>query len=274
VNYQGVMVRRSDWFFPSNVNQGGILYKGAGDKNIAGYFFYKDTNLKNGKRYYYTFFPYDIAGNYLPGLSVSVLPQSKEMVKPVEDLSIPPIILTPEISIPLVKAVVTPTPKFSDYVFFQNNQSVPTINNTVKVSTGTILSVLLDAKKVLPLTRNILMTIEDKGEYQTYFLEKLADGSYIVSYPSQTYLTKQRVYFTYLNDKNEAITRVSGNLLTEEKKIEAVFPSLVSKPSVSSLCAGFCGLFGLEYHFWFCWIWLVILLIVLLFLATRWWNKK
>ncbi len=60
IDFKGVVIRRSDVFFPTDSNQGILIYSG----NQENFF---DTGLQDGKTYYYAVFSYDEIPNYSSG---------------------------------------------------------------------------------------------------------------------------------------------------------------------------------------------------------------
>ena len=64
LDFQGVIVRRSDVFFPIDKNQGILVYQG---KDVG----FLDTGLQEGKNYYYAVFSYDGVPNYSSGAIAS-----------------------------------------------------------------------------------------------------------------------------------------------------------------------------------------------------------
>lgn len=68
-DFSGVKVMRSEQFFPVEPGEDVEVFKGESSS-------FTDKGLLNGKRYYYTVFSYDEAGNYSSGAVVSGVPEA------------------------------------------------------------------------------------------------------------------------------------------------------------------------------------------------------
>ncbi|HNZ84193.1 MAG TPA: fibronectin type III domain-containing protein [Candidatus Pacearchaeota archaeon] len=79
LDFQGVIVRRSDVFFPTDKNQGILVYQG---KDAI----FLDTGLQEGKTYYYAVFSYDGVPNYSSGAIASgFFFKEEEKIEPEEE---------------------------------------------------------------------------------------------------------------------------------------------------------------------------------------------
>jgi len=272
-NYQGVVIRRSDIFFPSNMDEGGVLYDGRGELTPDGRYFYRDINLKNGQLYFYTFFAFDGLGGYLPGLSISVLPKSADMLKPILELPVAPVVLAPELGLPLLPEPLSIIPRFRDFVFSQKNRPLSFSDNIIEVLPNVAVEVNLDIKKVPVGTQNIVFTIEEKGIYDTYFMEKSDNGDFFVKYITSPTTASQRAYFTFINRDNQAIARVSGRLFVNEKAIfETITATVVSPKTTIKTVYETASKISLDIvQYWYYWIWWILILI---FFWVKHWIKR
>lgn len=241
--YIGVLVRRSISFYPIKVTSGGLLYKGAGTNLGNGQFEYVDTGLKNGQRYFYTIFAYNLKGEYTSGASVSALPQSAEQQKAAEELVIPPQELPPEIGLPLI-----PIPKdiapilFNDFHFIQDGQSLINTDSEVQSKIDKPLIIYLDGSKVPSQTDVIILTTQDISQENALpssflFRKDTKTGRYQLILPAQPNIGRIKTTITFVDKNLVAIRRLTGFIeIYSGPLIEKVIVSttqIVSKPSVT-----------------------------------------
>jgi hypothetical protein len=213
LNYGGVLIKRSELFPVSTVGGGGILYKGKGEFVQNNQYYLNDLNLINGRWYYYTVYLFDNNGTFASGASVSALPQSDKMTEDLGNLVIPPKKLPPELSIP--KKITATTSSIIKIELIQKNTIIEFDNNRVVpfVLEPNVTTTIFVSKKDIPEgVKAITATIESAEGFQTLFLKKEASGDFFLVIPAVSLSKGGSLIFTFVDDKNIAVDRVSGTI--------------------------------------------------------------
>jgi len=222
-SYGGVLIRRSNFFSPSSITEGGVLYNGMGDDLGEGRFMLKDSNLINGKWYFYTIFLFNKLGEFSSGASVSALPQTKEMKKDSEILVIPPKQLTPELSLPKkenIKNFDTVFPK--DINFVQNNKLLDQkdrYDNFVILKTDATTTIIIEKDKTPLNTKSIVATIDDGESFKTLLFKRENNGNFSLFIPGGSLPVNSKLNFTFIDKSNEVLDRLVLNVSAIESTI-------------------------------------------------------
>lgn len=238
-NFDQVRMMRSENFYPLNINDGAIIYEGYDN-------YFIDTNLKNGRRYYYTIFVKDKDNNYSSGALSSAVPNTSGTVSPA------PVI-------PSAPAEVAKMIKFQDFDFFSQGTKLQVKNNeTVEIENKNSLIISIDYEKLPQNAKNILIEIKEDGKTYSYLFKIRNNRTLDILIPALGGLGNYPVKITILNDKNQKIQEVKGDLKVFEKQKAA------QQYFLWMLAWGFINLF----------LWLIlILLIVILWLLIKRKNK-
>ena len=152
LDFSKVRILRSTDFYPTEPNQGKIVYEGDGNLFI-------DTNLTNGVKYYYTIFTYNIAGNHSSsGAIVSGIPQAEPIMSP--------------------STIISPsTPPagwemfFGEFNFFVEDEDIVWVGKTtIKTSAHKQLLVSIYDRQLPPRAKTIIFTLEKDNEAFSFIL--------------------------------------------------------------------------------------------------------
>lgn len=219
-NYGGVLIRRSDFFSPSSISEGGVLYKGSGDSLGEGKYLLKDLNLTNGKWYFYTIFLFNKSGEFSSGASISALPQTKEMKKDVEALIIPPKQLTPELSLPRKENIKNFDNVFpQDINFVQNNKLIDQkekYDNFIILKTTATTTIIIEKEKVPNNTKSIVATIDDGESFKTLLFKREDNGNFSLFIPAGSLPANSKLNFTFIDKSNDVLDRLVLNVSVTE----------------------------------------------------------
>lgn len=239
-NFLGVKLAKSANFFPASVYDGQMIYEG----NAVSFV---DTNVENGKTYYYTAFSFDAQSNYSSGAVAFVTPKA-EGVPPGEKV-VPLPALTPE-----CLGEIT----FDDFNFYSGNKKVALENNAViNVNYGEPLIISLDARKALCGVKTIMVEYSKDGEIFSFLFSQNKEKTiytveFFVPEKSGTY----PLTISFLDRQNRLIKKISGQL------------SVFAEPPVSLVCPScflqFCGIVNVLLS-----LLLIVLILILAFLIYR-----
>ncbi|MDD2731998.1 MAG: hypothetical protein PHI53_02265 [Candidatus Pacebacteria bacterium] len=205
-DFSGVVIVRSDKFYPSEISEGEKIYDGIGTS-------FKDQGLENGIRYYYTAFSYDSSGNYSSGAIVSEVPLS-----PLEPGEIPPEIIPPP---ELIEPITPPPPeieriKIEDFNFFIQGKKVSIDKGMIELKEQEQLSVGIDYNKVPEVLKTILITIEKENKLFSFLLKINKDKT---AYEAVIQAPKEPgtypVTITILDYMNQTLKRIKWELKVE-----------------------------------------------------------
>ena len=201
-DFSKVRIVRSDKFFPNDPFDGEVIYEGEGES-------FADSKVMAGRYYYYTAFTSDHRGNYSSGAVTSariLLPGQVLEPSILEDL---PIIPAPDPAIQNLKLV--------DFDFYQDNQPISFIGETVPIDGGKNLIISLDYDKVPELLKTIVVTLYDPTdpEKQFSFLLRINNdkSAYVAQLASLKHSGKYAMKITILDYKNRGLKKLDGSLL-------------------------------------------------------------
>lgn len=148
LNFREVRIVRSESFFPSDPNDGVVIYEGPSEK-------FEDSEVTVGVRYYYTLFAKDSLGNYSSG----VIAEARIGV-PGEQVG------TPEGTLPNLPTAPNVHPaisglQFLDFDFIQNGKKIIGSNSdqTISIDGDQNLTVSLDYSKAPEILKTIAVTL-------------------------------------------------------------------------------------------------------------------
>ncbi len=211
-DYGGVLIRRSEIFTPSTINDGGILYNGFGESDGNSGYHLNDLNLTNGRWYFYTIFLYNKNGSFASGASVAALPQSKTMQEYLIDLFVPPKRLPPELSIPSVLPILLEKDLLLPKINYIQESGIVVPENpgthVYYIKPIVTTTVVVENQYVPKNTKSIAATIDDGVGFITYLLSRDEYGNYLLNIPGGVLFNNNKIIFTFIDQNNQSINRV------------------------------------------------------------------
>jgi len=246
-NFLQVRLLRNASFFPLNINDGAIVYEGSD-------VFYLDSNLTNGKKYYYTIFAEYPDKQYSSGAAAYAVPQGKIIVTPVEPVPTEPTEPTGEPGEEEAKKV-----KFSDFDFYSEGKNLPVKNEkTVEIKNKKNLIISIDSEKLPKGAKTLMADLIFNDNVYSYLFESNKEKTiYNVLIVSPDESGTYPLKFIIFNEKNQKIQEASGELKVSKKK------------EIIQQCVSFISMIAA----WQIFLWLIlILLLVILWLMIK--NRK
>ncbi len=238
-DFAGVKIVRSQDFFPLSPDQGVEIYNGKKE-------FFLDTELKNGKRYYYTGFAYDKSGNYSSGAITTAFPWQKD--KPMRPGDIPPII-PPDLPLPPLPPDFPPLPPqepgeptpplleeltFPDVEFYQAGKRIYSDSqHRVKLTGNTPFVVLIKAEKLPQALKTIIVSLtapeesqdrlaslspESAGQKSASYLLKINQDktAYQTTINPPNYPGEYQAQITILNYQDGSLKELKGKIIIRQ----------------------------------------------------------
>jgi len=245
-DFAGVRIMGSLEFFPTNPWDGILVYQGKKTSFLA-------VGLVNGKRYYYTVFSYDKAGNFSSGAIISAVPYKKEIpAPPVPPPPTPP----PPVSPPVPPVVLPPEIeklKLSDFEFWQDQEKIIPDGNKVKIKGGVPLTISIDYKKVPEVLKSIIITLRKEDKYFSFLLRINAEMTRYeatILPPKEAGIVPFSIYI--LDYQNQMLKEIQGYFEIERRP--SPFPEIPWYKTRT---------------FWFVLIVIIILIVFLAYLLGR-----
>lgn len=199
-SFSGVLIARSEEFYPANPSEGDIVYDGSGE-------FFDDTDVEAGIVYYYTAFTRDVSGRYSSGAVASAqlgvfaeknplagLPKSSEIHPQIEGL------------------------KLSDFNFVQHGKSLPIFGgNRILINGADDLTISLDYDQVPEVLKTIAVTLShpDEPSSSFSFLLRINDDktAYEATIAPLQAAGTFGMHIVVVDHKNRGMKELQGNVL-------------------------------------------------------------
>lgn len=246
-NFDSVVLRRGEDFFPLNINQGALIYQGP--ENL-----FEDTGLVNGKTYYYSIFALGKNNEYSSGAVAMATPQEPEAATPSLAFSPAPSALpTFQPSAPSAASPTTwPELKAEDFRFFVNGRETKIKSGLLTAEAGDSIVVSTDCQKFIS-AKAVLLQINHSGRAFLYILkpegeEKKCSVSFSAPQETGSYFTK----IFSIDEKNKTVQEFNFylNILEKDEGFKIIVLSCTTWVSV-------------------CLIFVLILLVICLLLLAR-----
>jgi hypothetical protein len=248
-NFDSIRIVKSDVFFPTNPNEGLIIFDGKAEQFV-------DRQVKENKTYYYSLFVRDSEGKYSSGaLAIGLLNTRGGIV-----------LVDPFDGIKIGREVHPIIAKLTlkDFDFIQDGRKIENDGETIAIDGSKNLTILLDYKKVPEVLKTIAFSLsdpedptkifpfllrvnKDKNAYEATIAPLGRDGDY-------------KLNIVILDYKNQGLKKLAGNLKA------FVFDSVGDIILADKIKLG-------DKKVSFNWLWLVLaVLLVIVFLIIK--RKK
>jgi chitodextrinase len=203
-DFSEVRILRSDSFYPTDPNDGKIIYEGKSEN-------FTDNYVSVGTRYYYTLFVKYADGTYSSGLVADArISNPGEVNVPVDVFGTLP--EAPRVH-PLINALT-----FLDFDFIQDGKKIgSTRENTIAIDGTKNLTVSLTYEKVPEVLKTIAVTLSDPDDDTktfSFLLRVNADKtSYIATIGPLGKSGLYKVRIAIVDFKNRGLKKIAGNLL-------------------------------------------------------------
>jgi hypothetical protein len=205
-NFEEVRVVRGNGFFPSDPNDGEVIYEGNGQQVT-------DLNVEIGKTYYYAVFAKYTGGQYSSGVvAKGRIAVPGEPAQPEEGVfeSLPK---APSVD-PKIEAL-----KFFDFDFVQNGKKISTLSSgeSISIDGSQNLTVSLDYSKVPEILKSMVVTLtypDDPTQTFSFLLRVNEDKSaYTATIGPLGKSGKYGVNISIVDYKNRGLKKVVGDLV-------------------------------------------------------------
>jgi len=205
-NFEEVRVVRGNGFYPSDPNDGQVIYEGSGEQ-------VPDTEAEVGKTYYYAVFAKYASGQYSSGVvTKGRIPVPGEIKQPEQGIfeSLPK---APSID-PKIEALT-----FLDFDFVQNGKKISTLNSgeSVGIDGNANLTVSLDYSKVPEILKSMVVTLSypDDATRTFSFLLRVNEEktAYTATISPLGKSGKYGVNISIVDYKNRGLKKVVGDLV-------------------------------------------------------------
>lgn len=206
----GVKILRSDISYPATPEEGKLIFAYSGrDAQTQ----FNDTDVVAGKRYFYTLFTEDLAGNLSSGMVTSIrFDVSSEGVVSVDRSNpLDGLVRAKEVDPKIAKL------ELNDFLFIQSGDSVDISNNRISIQGDKNLTVALKYFRLPPVLKTIavtLLTKEDEPRSFTFILrpnrEKTRYEAVIGSLGNEF---NYKIRIDIIDYKNQGLKTLSGELL-------------------------------------------------------------
>jgi len=203
-DFANVRIMRSDSFYPTDANDGEVVYEGKGESHA-------DSDVMVGTRYYYTLFVAYEDGTFSSGILADArIPNPGEVEIPVDVIDDLPIAPTVH---PLINELT-----FLDFDFIQNGKSLTfSDGKTVLIDGDSNLTVSLKYEKVPEVLKTIAITLVDPEDTsQTFsFLLRVnsAKTAYVATIAPLGKSGRYQVRIAIVDYKNRGLKKIVGSLL-------------------------------------------------------------
>jgi len=202
---EAVHLVRSTDSYPMTPDEGTFIYEGVQQLFI-------DMDVSVNIKYYYTIFARNTKGNYSSGAIASATVTPPPIIT--EEPIIPPIIPPVQSEIE-TRAVATVPPSFSDFLYTEigfGQKVLTPKNNTVDITVGNKLKIVLPVAKTTPDTKFLTLVITDpvSGETSSYIFSNIKESAEYQAVISIGQSAQYLVEIKIFDAKKNAIADIRG----------------------------------------------------------------
>jgi len=231
-DFKIVRIVRSEEFYPQNPWEGKLIFEGSTTSFV-------DANLTNGKRYYYTAFSYDYAGNFSSGAVVSAVPIAGE-IPPIEEITSEQQCLEAgfywyDNSCHSEQQVIPGPPEIekitlNDFEFIQKGIKLLPVDENFEIQENEPLTILINYEKVPEVLKTIMVTLK-KGSKTFSFLLRINNEktAYLASLVPPAELGAYPATLSVLDYQNQILKKIPAQITVKEAEKQFSLISWLAK---------------------------------------------
>ncbi len=220
-DFKIVRIIRSEEFYPQNPWEGKLIYESSNSSFV-------DINLTNGKRYYYTAFSYDFAGNFSSGAVVSAVPIAGE-IPPIEEIATEQQCSESgfywyDNACHIEQQIIPGPPEvekisLNDFEFIQKGIKLFETEGNIEIQENEPLTILINYEKVPEVLKTIMVTLK-KGNKTFSFLLRINQEktAYLASLVPPTEPGVYPAILSVLDYQSQVLKRIPAQLTVRETK--------------------------------------------------------